>query len=67
MSDDDILLREAVTLEDVMREVKALRDEVRKYQEAIEPEIEPIAIRSEYAQAAIDNAWSALQQAGIRG
>jgi hypothetical protein len=28
MSDDDILLREPVTLEDIMREVKALRDEV---------------------------------------
>jgi hypothetical protein len=29
VSDDDILPREAVNLEDVMREVKALREEVR--------------------------------------
>jgi hypothetical protein len=43
MDGDEILLREAVTLEDVMREVKALRDEVKGKKmsdDAIEQEIQ---------------------------
>jgi hypothetical protein len=37
MSGDDILLREAVTLDDVMREVEALRELVEAYRESVEP------------------------------
>jgi hypothetical protein len=35
---DDLLMKPATTLDDVLKEVRELREEVRRYQEAIEPD-----------------------------